>query len=56
MKKKCAEDLETPRSEWINKQSSGTRGLNVIIADFIDLSDNQYPTAVINLNSQLLKN
>ncbi|CAH1102415.1 unnamed protein product [Psylliodes chrysocephalus] len=56
LKEKCAAELENDRSNWIENQRAGSGGLNIIIADFIDLSDNRYVRDVINVNQKLFLN
>lgn len=54
LKKQCAVKLEESKSNWIENQSPGPGGLNIIIADFIELSDCKYVKDVINLNQKLI--
>ncbi|XP_018574666.1 PI-PLC X domain-containing protein 3 [Anoplophora glabripennis] len=54
LKKTCAEDLEVRKLQWINNQKSGEGGMNIVISDFIDLSDCEFVKVVINLNEQFL--
>ncbi|XP_066139925.1 PI-PLC X domain-containing protein 3-like [Euwallacea fornicatus] len=53
LEQKCAVDFQPARIEWIVGQVPGPHGANVIIGDFIDLDDNEFSKAVINLNSKL---
>ncbi|KAJ8971005.1 hypothetical protein NQ314_000922, partial [Rhamnusium bicolor] len=39
LEERCARDLENAKLEWINKQKSGEGGMNIVISDYIDLSD-----------------
>lgn len=55
LRQKCALDFENTRTEWISNQTPNENGVNIIIADFIGLSDNLFPKTVINLNLKLLK-
>ncbi|XP_056645596.1 PI-PLC X domain-containing protein 3-like isoform X2 [Diorhabda sublineata] len=55
LEEECAKKLENYRSKWIEAQVAGECGLNIIIADFIDLSDCKYVRDVINVNQSLLK-
>ncbi|XP_060522263.1 PI-PLC X domain-containing protein 3 isoform X2 [Cylas formicarius] len=55
LKDKCGFDLEDIRTRWISKQCPGPNGgFNIVIADFVDLSDNLFAKTVINLNLKLL--
>lgn len=54
LKQKLAIDFEDKRTGWISKQIPGRGGVNVIIGDFINLSDNLFTKTVINLNLKLL--
>ncbi|XP_066255154.1 PI-PLC X domain-containing protein 3-like isoform X2 [Euwallacea similis] len=54
LKKKLAIDFEDQRTGWISKQIPGRKGVNIIIGDFVDLADNLFIKAVINLNLKLL--
>ncbi|XP_056646502.1 PI-PLC X domain-containing protein 3-like [Diorhabda sublineata] len=56
LKKKCAIKLEESRSNWIENQSPGEGGMNIIIADFIELSDCKYVKEVVNVNQKLILN
>ncbi|XP_050310327.1 PI-PLC X domain-containing protein 3-like [Anthonomus grandis grandis] len=51
LKKKCAVDFAALRTEWIRNQTAGQNGVNIIIADFIDINDNEFSKAVISLNT-----
>lgn len=55
LEEECAKKLENDRSKWIEAQVAGEGGLNIIIADFIELSDCKYVRDVINVNQSLLK-
>ncbi|KAJ8924548.1 hypothetical protein NQ315_000696 [Exocentrus adspersus] len=55
LKKTCAEDLEAQRLEWINNQSAGKGGMNIVIADYVNLSNCDFIKAVINLNERLVQ-
>lgn len=46
-------ELEEARTNWISKQTPGPGGVNIFIADFIDLSDNKFAKTVINLNMKI---
>ncbi|CAH1186138.1 unnamed protein product [Phyllotreta striolata] len=54
LKKKCAVKLEEAKSNWLENQRPGPGGLNIIIADFVELSDCRYIKEVIELNQKLL--
>ncbi|XP_076257580.1 PI-PLC X domain-containing protein 3-like [Rhynchophorus ferrugineus] len=54
LKQKCAVDFESSRTAWILEQEPGANGVNVIIGDFVDLSDDVFSKSIINLNSKLL--
>ncbi|XP_066140339.1 PI-PLC X domain-containing protein 3-like isoform X2 [Euwallacea fornicatus] len=54
LKQKLAIDFEDQRTGWISKQIPGRKGVNIIIGDFVDLADNLFTKAVINLNLKLL--
>ncbi|XP_028129873.1 PI-PLC X domain-containing protein 3 [Diabrotica virgifera virgifera] len=54
LEEKCAKELELDRLKWIEAQKAGRGGLNIIIADFIELSDCKYVKDVINANQSLL--
>ncbi|XP_072388889.1 PI-PLC X domain-containing protein 3-like [Diabrotica undecimpunctata] len=56
LKKTCGIKFEEPRSNWIENQTPGANGLNIIIADFIELTDCRYVKEVINLNQKLILN
>lgn len=53
LKEQCAVKFESKRMEWITEQTPGKSGVNVIIVDFVDLTDNEFSKAVINLNLNL---
>lgn len=53
LRQKCAVDFNDERIEWISRQVPGNNGVNVIIADFIDLEDDIFSKTVINLNLNL---
>ncbi|XP_050298063.1 PI-PLC X domain-containing protein 3-like isoform X3 [Anthonomus grandis grandis] len=55
LEQKLAIDFEDLRTGWISKQTPGRRGVNIVIGDFIDLSDNLFTKTVINLNLKLLR-
>ncbi|CAH1160288.1 unnamed protein product [Phaedon cochleariae] len=55
LKEKCAVDFDNDRLEWISRQSPGDGGANIIITDYIELSDCQCVRDVINLNRELMK-
>ncbi|KAF7270957.1 hypothetical protein GWI33_016114 [Rhynchophorus ferrugineus] len=42
LKQKCAVDFESSRTAWILEQEPGANGVNVIIGDFVDLSDDVF--------------
>ncbi|XP_072387265.1 PI-PLC X domain-containing protein 3-like [Diabrotica undecimpunctata] len=54
LEEKCAKELESDRIKWIEAQKAGKGGLNIIIADFIELSDCKYVKDVINTNQSLV--
>ncbi|CAG9767096.1 unnamed protein product [Ceutorhynchus assimilis] len=54
LKQKLAIDFEDLRTGWISKQIPGRGGVNIVIGDFVDLADNLFTRAVINLNIKLL--
>lgn len=53
LKEKCATDIEKSRTSWIGQQKPGAGGVNIFIADFVDLSNNQFAKTVVNLNSKI---
>ncbi|KAL1497906.1 hypothetical protein ABEB36_008788 [Hypothenemus hampei] len=53
LKQKCALDFEDARTQWISAQKPGQYGVNIVLGDFIDLSDDLFSRSVINLNSKL---
>ncbi|VEN53066.1 unnamed protein product [Callosobruchus maculatus] len=54
LKQKCAIDFEKQKLDWIDHQKPGDSGMNVVITDFVELSDCKYVKDVINLNELLL--
>ncbi|CAH1984240.1 unnamed protein product [Acanthoscelides obtectus] len=54
LKQKCATDFEKQKLDWIDHQKPGETGMNVVITDFVELSDCKYVKDVINLNELLL--
>lgn len=56
LRDKCVVPLEKPKYDWLNQQTPGNGGLNIVISDFVDHGDYQFPKEVINLNAKLLRN
>ncbi|KAF7270958.1 hypothetical protein GWI33_016115 [Rhynchophorus ferrugineus] len=54
LKQKLAVEFEDLRTGWVSKQIPGRGGINIVIGDFVDLSDNLFTKTVINLNLKLL--
>ena len=51
LKQKCGVDILQEKFDWIRKKRSGIYGkLNIIISDFIELENYQFPKMVIELN------
>lgn len=56
LKSKCATAFEKNKLRWIKAQKPGSEGgINIIISDFIEMSEFEFSKAVIGLNAKLLK-
>lgn len=54
LRSECAVPLEKYKLSWIEKQRPGGSGVNIIISDFIGMSETQFSKIVIGLNAKLL--
>lgn len=50
LKKKCVVPLQQLKYQWIREQHIGPSGVNIIIADYVDLLDSQFSKEVVSLN------
>lgn len=55
MRTKCALQLEEARLKWIENQKPSEKGLNIVIADYVELSEYKFIRGVIELNGKLLR-
>ena len=56
LKKSCVLPLHDMKIDWVRQQTIGNRGVNVIIGDFIDLNNGQFPLEIIQLNFKMFPN
>lgn len=54
LKKFSGLQLLSKKLHWVKEQTPGARGVNVIIADFVDIQDQNFCRTVIDLNQKLL--
>lgn len=54
LEKKCALPIHNARIKWIQEQTIGIGGVNIIIGDFINLQDFQFPLEIVKLNLKSL--
>ncbi|KAK9708818.1 hypothetical protein QE152_g26995 [Popillia japonica] len=54
LKSKCVIPLEKMKYKWLYNQTPGPRGVNVIISDFINMTEEKFAKAVIGLNEKLM--
>ncbi|GLV41682.1 uncharacterized protein CBL_13379 [Carabus blaptoides fortunei] len=54
LKSECAVPLEKHTLSWIERQRPGGSGVNIIISDFIGMSETQFSKIVIGINAKLL--
>lgn len=53
LKKTCVVPMHGARIEWIQRQTIG-KGVNIVIGDFVNLNDFEFPAEVVKLNLQAL--
>ncbi|CAH0564324.1 unnamed protein product [Brassicogethes aeneus] len=51
LRQKGGIELEEDRNNWILKHKPGGNGLNIVISDFMDLTNNSFSKSIISLNS-----
>jgi hypothetical protein len=55
LKKKCAEPCNHAIIPWLEAQQLGSKGINVVISDFIKMQNIPFCKTVIQLNARLLQ-
>ncbi|XP_069698343.1 PI-PLC X domain-containing protein 3 isoform X1 [Periplaneta americana] len=55
LEKKCAEPCNKAVIPWLQKQHSGSMGVNVVICDFVQMEGINFCKTVVQLNAKLLE-